>query len=142
FMVMAAGVGAFFVSIFHVMTHAFFKGCLFLASGSVIHAMHHVEHDLEHPGLIPGHHGSGAHSPHESEATHHPLRHDPLPYDGPFVAQGMRTMGGLRKSRPIPAITFLVAALASAGLPPLAGCFSKAESLLKVFEFGYNDQAC
>src|SRR5690606_31255948 len=34
FMFMAAGVGAFFVSIFHVMTHAFFKGCLFLGSGS------------------------------------------------------------------------------------------------------------
>ena len=44
FMFMSAGVGAFFVSIFHVMTHAFFKGCLFLGSGSVIHAMHHVEH--------------------------------------------------------------------------------------------------
>jgi len=141
FMFMAAGVGAFFVSIFHVMTHAFFKGCLFLGSGSVIHAMHHVEHDLEHRGLIPGHHGSGAHSPHESEATQHPLRHDPLPYDGPFDAQDMRTMGGLRKSMPITAITFLVAALAIAGLPPLAGFFSKDEILFKVFEFGYNDQA-
>ncbi len=50
FMFMAAGVGAFFVAIFHVMTHAFFKACLFLGSGSVIHSMHHVEHDLHDYG--------------------------------------------------------------------------------------------
>lgn len=50
FMFMAAGVGAFFVAIFHVMTHAFFKGCLFLGSGSVIHSMHSVEHDLHDYG--------------------------------------------------------------------------------------------
>ncbi len=47
FMFMAAGVGAFFVSIFHLMTHAFFKACLFLGAGSVIHGMHQVEHDLK-----------------------------------------------------------------------------------------------
>ncbi|MEM9936788.1 MAG: NADH-quinone oxidoreductase subunit L, partial [Bacteroidota bacterium] len=43
FMFMALGVGAFTTAIFHVMTHAFFKACLFLGSGSVIHAMEHVE---------------------------------------------------------------------------------------------------
>jgi NADH-quinone oxidoreductase subunit L len=37
FMFIAAGVGAFAVAIFHVVTHAFFKACLFLGSGSVIH---------------------------------------------------------------------------------------------------------
>jgi NADH-quinone oxidoreductase subunit L len=39
YMVMAAGVGAFSAGIFHLMTHAFFKACLFLGAGSVMHAM-------------------------------------------------------------------------------------------------------
>jgi len=37
YMFLAAGVGAFTAAIFHVMTHAFFKACLFLGAGSVIH---------------------------------------------------------------------------------------------------------
>jgi NADH-quinone oxidoreductase subunit L len=137
YMFLAAGVGAFFVAIFHVMTHAFFKACLFLGSGSVIHSMHHVEHELEHKGLIPSHHGPGSHdTPLDSEATQNTLRHSPLPYDGPFDAQDMRTMGGLRKFMPITAITFGLSTLAIAGLPPLAGFFSKDEILFRVFEFG------
>ncbi len=39
FMVLAIGVGAFRESIFHLVTHAFFKGLLFLVAGSVMHAM-------------------------------------------------------------------------------------------------------
>jgi NADH-quinone oxidoreductase subunit L len=39
FMFVAAGVGAYGVAIFHVYTHAFFKACLFLGAGSVIHAL-------------------------------------------------------------------------------------------------------
>ncbi len=39
YMFLACGVGAYAASIFHLMTHAFFKGLLFLAAGSVIHAM-------------------------------------------------------------------------------------------------------
>lgn len=39
FMAFAIGVGAFTAAIFHLMTHAFFKGLLFLGSGSVIHAV-------------------------------------------------------------------------------------------------------
>ncbi len=38
-MFIAAGVGAYAIAIFHVITHAFFKACLFLGSGSVIHGM-------------------------------------------------------------------------------------------------------
>jgi NADH-quinone oxidoreductase subunit L len=44
FMFLAMGVGAFAAGIFHLMTHAFFKACMFLGSGSVIHAMHHALH--------------------------------------------------------------------------------------------------
>ncbi|NTW88332.1 MAG: NADH-quinone oxidoreductase subunit L [Desulfobulbaceae bacterium] len=46
FMFLAMGVGAFSAGIFHLMTHAFFKACLFLGSGSVIHAMHHALHKI------------------------------------------------------------------------------------------------
>ncbi len=45
FMFIGVGVGAYWAAIFHLMTHAFFKACLFLGSGSVIHGMHHVVHD-------------------------------------------------------------------------------------------------
>jgi NADH-quinone oxidoreductase subunit L len=44
YMFLAMGVGAFGAGVFHLMTHAFFKACLFLGSGSVIHAMHHALH--------------------------------------------------------------------------------------------------
>ncbi len=39
FMFLAVGMGAYSIAAFHVITHAFFKACLFLGSGSVIHAM-------------------------------------------------------------------------------------------------------
>ncbi|MGA8221889.1 MAG: NADH-quinone oxidoreductase subunit L [Candidatus Acidiferrales bacterium] len=39
YMFLGCGVGAYAAGIFHLMTHAFFKGLLFLAAGSVIHAM-------------------------------------------------------------------------------------------------------
>src|SRR5207249_7748722 len=39
YMFLAMGVGAYAAGVFHLMTHAFFKACLFLGSGSVIHAM-------------------------------------------------------------------------------------------------------
>jgi NADH-quinone oxidoreductase subunit L len=107
YMFVATGVGAFFVAIFHVMTHAFFKGCLFLGSGSVIHSMHHVEHELAHDG-----HG-------------HEL--DP---------QDMRTMGGLKSFMPSTRITFLLSTIAIAGIPLFSGFFSKDEILFKAFEAG------
>lgn len=109
FMFMAAGVGAFFVAIFHLVTHAFFKACLFLGSGSVIHGMHHVEHDLRHKG-----------------------------YEGSFDAQDMHYMGGLKKYLPVTRWTYLMATLAIAGIPLSAGFFSKDEILFKAFEYGYD----
>src|SRR5690606_18940648 len=45
FMFLGVGVGAFEAGFFHVLTHAFFKACLFLGAGSVIHAMHARIHD-------------------------------------------------------------------------------------------------
>ncbi len=95
FMFMALGAGAYSTAIFHVMTHAFFKACLFLGSGSVIHSMEH---------------------------TH--AVHDP---------QDIRTMGNLRKYMPATHITFLISTLAIAGIPGLAGFFSKDEILTMTF---------
>lgn len=48
-MFMALGLGAFTSGVFHVATHAFFKACLFLGSGSVIHALH-GEQDIRNMG--------------------------------------------------------------------------------------------
>jgi NADH-quinone oxidoreductase subunit L len=45
FMFLGVGVGDFTAGFFHVFTHAFFKACLFLGAGSVIHAMHAGIHD-------------------------------------------------------------------------------------------------
>ena len=47
YMIMALGVGAPVYAFFHLVTHAMFKACLFLCSGSVIHAMHHSLHHLD-----------------------------------------------------------------------------------------------
>jgi len=49
YMIVAAGVSAYSASIFHLMTHAFFKSLLFLAAGSVIIALHH-EQDIRKMG--------------------------------------------------------------------------------------------
>jgi NADH-quinone oxidoreductase subunit L len=46
FMVMSLGVGGYTNGFFHLVTHAWFKAALFLASGSVIHAMHHAMHHM------------------------------------------------------------------------------------------------
>jgi NADH-quinone oxidoreductase subunit L len=51
YMFLACGVGAYSAGIFHLMTHAFFKGLLFLASGSVIHAMGGEQDMLKMGGL-------------------------------------------------------------------------------------------
>jgi NADH-quinone oxidoreductase subunit L len=90
YMFMACGVGAFSAGIFHLMTHAFFKGLLFLGAGSVIHA-------------VGG-------------------------------EQDMRKLGGLRSYIPWTFLTMGIATLAIAGIPPLAGFWSKDEILWKAYQ--------
>lgn len=51
YMAMGAGVGAFIPAIFHLVTHAFFKGCLFLGAGSVIHGTHEEQNIQNMGGL-------------------------------------------------------------------------------------------
>lgn len=103
FMIAAAGMGAYVAAMFHLITHAFFKALLFMAAGSVIHGMEHGHHEVSH-----GHHG-----------------HD----DDGFDPQDMRYMGGLRKLMPVTFWTYLVGALALAGIFPFAGFWSKDEIL-------------
>ena len=110
FMFLALGTGAYVAAIFHVITHAFFKACLFLGSGSVIHAMHHVEHKL-----------------HEEGSNVH------------FDPQDIRFMGGLKKYLPSTYMTFMIATIAIAGIPPLAGFFSKDEILVMTFNAGMGE---
>ncbi len=93
YMFAALGVGAWIAAVFHLMAHGFFKGLLFLDSGSVIHAVHEE--------------------------------------------QDMRRMGGLARRIPITYWTMLVGSLAIAGIPPLAGFFSKDEILAEAFKSGF-----
>jgi len=90
YMFLGCGVGAFSAGIFHLMTHAFFKALLFLAAGSVIHAM--------------------------------------------GGEQNMLHMGGLSKKIKVTYWTMLIATLAIAGFPPLAGFFSKDAILGEAFQ--------
>jgi NADH-quinone oxidoreductase subunit L len=125
YMFAACGAGMFAAGMYHVMTHAFFKACLFLCSGAVIHA---VEHGMHAHG-----HGDGEHSDHAghgddavSGAPHGPDPGDP---------QDMRNMGGLAPRIPITFGTMLIATLAIAGIFPLAGYWSKDEILWRLFNF-------
>ncbi len=81
YMFVAAGLGAYQASVFHLITHAFFKALLFLCAGSVIHAM--------------------------------------------SDEQDMRRMGGLARLIPATCILMWIGNLALAGIPPLAGSYSK-----------------
>src|SRR5512136_3098221 len=89
YMFLGVGVGAYSAGIFHLMTHAFFKGLLFLGAGSVMHAL---SGELD-----------------------------------------MRKMGGLRKYLPLTYPTFLIGAIAIAGVPFLSGFFSKDAILTQAF---------
>lgn len=119
FMVAAVGMGAFVAGMFHLVTHAFFKALLFLSSGSVIQGMerghHHVEHDPKLKKQLKGH------------------AHD-------FDPQDMRNMGGLRERMKTTYWVYLIGAIALAGIPPLAGFWSKDEILAdasKEFSWAY-----
>src|SRR5690349_6308269 len=57
YMVLALGVGAFSMGLFHFFTHAFFKALLFLASGAIIHSLHGEQNVFKMGGLrnhLPG----------------------------------------------------------------------------------------
>jgi NADH-quinone oxidoreductase subunit L len=110
FMIAAAGMGAYVAAIFHLVAHAFFKGLLFLSSGSVIHGMEHGHHHL-----------------HESD--HHEG-------EDSFDPQDMRTMGGLRHKMKTTFVVYMLGALALAGIFPLAGFWSKDE----ILAHGFNNE--
>ena len=92
YMFIGVGVGAYTAGIFHLFTHAFFKGLMFLAAGSVMHAM---QDELD-----------------------------------------MRKMGGLLGKMRVTGVSFWIGALAIAGIPPLAGFWSKDEILVSAYRSG------
>ena len=111
FMMAALGIGAWVAAAFHLITHAFFKALLFMASGSVIHGMEHGEHHVHE-------HGQHGHEGHGDED------------DEPFDPQDMLNMGGLQQRMPVTFITFLIGGFSLAGFPLLsAGFWSKDEIL-------------
>ncbi len=138
FMVAALGIGGFVAAAFHLITHAFFKALLFMASGSVIHGMEHGEHHVHahghHGGGGTGHgdHGHG-HDAHAAGDAH--TEHDAHADHGHhFDPQDMMNMGGLRKTMPVTFITFLIGGLSLAGLPLItAGFWSKDEILAEAW---------
>jgi NADH-quinone oxidoreductase subunit L len=121
FMMAALGIGAYVAAAFHLITHAFFKALLFMASGSVIHGMEHGEHHVhEHAGHDE--HGGHEHDEHAAADAH---AHEPH-----FDPQDMMNMGGLRKTMPVTFITFLIGGLSLSGFPLItAGFWSKDEIL-------------
>ena len=122
FMMAALGIGAWVAAAFHLITHAFFKALLFMASGSVIHGMEHGEHHVHEHGHPQGHpQGHDAHDGHDE-------RHDG--HHEPFDPQDMLNMGGLQQRMPVTFITFLIGGFSLAGFPLLtAGFWSKDEIL-------------
>ncbi len=125
FMVSAVGLGAVAAGIFHLMTHAFFKALLFLASGSVIHGMEHGHQHVAHQAHAPADHAA------QAEASG---QRDDHPAEPAFDPQDMRNMGGLWNRQRTTAIVYLIGALALMGIFPLAGFWSKDEILLKESE--------
>jgi NADH-quinone oxidoreductase subunit L len=89
YMILAVGSGAYVAAIFLMVSHAFFKGLLFLGAGSAIHGL-----DNE---------------------------------------QDLKRMGALRKTMQWTTVTFTVGWLAIAGIPPLAGFWSKGDVLDNVY---------
>jgi NADH-quinone oxidoreductase subunit L len=132
FMFIGVGVGAYWAGAFHLLTHACFKACLFLGSGSVIHGMHHLTHHREHAAHQHGH-GDEAHGEHgHDDHAPKPLRDARLHAD-PLDPQDMRNMGGLAALMPKTRWTYLIACWAIAGFPFAAGFYSKDEILWKAF---------
>jgi len=107
FMVAAVGMGAFVAGMFHLVTHAFFKALLFLSSGSVIQGLEHGHHHIEHDPILKK----------KAKQLHN------------FDPQDMRFMGGLREKMKTTFWVYVVGAVALAGIPPLAGFWSKDEIL-------------
>ncbi|MCS7055686.1 MAG: NADH-quinone oxidoreductase subunit L, partial [Thermoflexales bacterium] len=135
FMVAAVGIGAYVAAAFHLLTHAFFKALLFLASGSVIHGVEHGHHHVSHAGH--GHHSGHGHDDHGASGGHDDHGghngHDAHAFD----PQDMRNMGGLRTRMPITFVTFVIGGLALAGFPFItAGFWSKDEIFADAYYHG------
>jgi NADH-quinone oxidoreductase subunit L len=137
FMFIGVGVGAYWAGAFHLLTHACFKACLFLGSGSVIHGMHFLEHKKHHAhGAAEEAHGHGHEQDAHGASAHEHATPDLRLAPDPFDPQDMRNMGGLRKLMPSTHWTYLIACITISGLIPFSAFFSKDEILFKAFTNG------
>ena len=101
FMFIGVGVGAYWAGVFHLMTHAFFKACLFLGAGSVIHGMHAVEHDEVAVQDMRNMGGLKRVMPHHARApTSSPASRSPPRPSRSSPASGRRTRSSGGRSRP------------------------------------------
>ena len=134
FMFVALGVGAWGAALFHLVTHACFKACLFLGSGSVIHGMHRLTH-ARHTGHLDDETESETdrHALAGGDDEHQPAQLDPRVEADPTDPQDMRNMGGLGALMPRTRWSYLVACWAIAGFPWAAGFWSKDEILAAAY---------
>jgi len=95
-------------SLFHLFNHAMAKGMLFMASGSVIHEMHHAHHEVAHHGHDDDHDDDHADDDHDD-----------------FDAQSMENMGGLASRMPITATAMFFGSMSIIGIPFIGGFWSK-----------------
>ena len=93
-------------SLFHLFNHAMAKGMLFMASGSVIHEVHHAHDHI--------HHGSD-HGDHD------------------FDPQDMRNMGGLASKLPVTATAMMFGSMSIIGIPFIGGFWSKEGIIAKTW---------
>jgi NADH-quinone oxidoreductase subunit L len=147
FMFMALGVGAFTAGVFHLVTHACFKACLFLAAGAVIHRLDYLEDeypDPTAPGIPTAIATASADDPEAQapEAAHFPPHGESYPHPARDARrsprrsdpQDLRNMGGLATLMPRTRRAYFLAALAIAGFPVAAGFYSKDAILWSVFQ--------
>jgi NADH-quinone oxidoreductase subunit L len=153
YMFFALGVFGWVAAFFHLMTHAFFKGLLFLGCGSVIHAneetIHHGFHTIQHNAAdwakkrFPNDPQRAQEVGNELfEAAEHAIEYgvdknskDELLRMG-LDPQNMDYMGNLSRGMKLTAISMTFGAAALAGIPLTAGFWSKDEILAVTFSRG------
>ena len=95
-------------AMFHLFNHAMAKGMLFMASGSVIHEVHHA-HDHLHEGDGHDHHDD-------------------------FDPQDMRNMGGLAAKLPVTSAAMMIGSMSIIGIPLIGGFWSKEAIVAKTWK--------
>ncbi|MFN8562136.1 MAG: NADH-quinone oxidoreductase subunit L [Anaerolineae bacterium] len=151
FMMAALGIGAYIAAAFHLITHAFFKALLFMASGSVIHGMEHGEHHVHHahahahghehaPALPSGElaetrtrgccrRRSGRNRARRDDGAYREARRTPRSPARPALRSAGHDEHGraVRRTMPVTFYTFMIGGAVAGGLPPLTAGFGSSD---------------